>query len=117
MPPFPPGGQPPLPAPGAFGPPPIPGVSNPAPGPKDRMTQLAELLGQVKAEDSVSASDDFAQGLSLMESAAQKDPKLLPLYQKVMAVINEQQAPPTPPGSGMMGPVSPSAGMPQPPPM
>ena len=107
---------PPMPMPGVFGAPPIPGVSGTAPPPKDRITQLAELLGNVQGGDQASASQDFADGLSKMESAARKDPRLLPLFQKVMGVLNETTAGPQgPPGGGLMGPQPPGAGMPGPP--
>ena len=108
---------PPLPMPGAFGgAPPIPGVSDTAPPPMDRMTQMAKLMGDVQGSDQASASEDFSQGLSMMESAARKDPRLLPLFQKVMGVLSDTMAGPQgPPGGGLMGAQSPGAGMPLPP--
>lgn len=108
---------PPLPMPGVFGSaPPIPGVSDTAPPPVDQMTQLAQMMGKVKGSDEASASDDFTQGLTMMESAARKDPRLLPLFQKIMGVLNDTMATPQgPPGGGLMGPQPPGAGLPMPP--
>jgi hypothetical protein len=99
--------------PGVMSPSPIPGVSDPAQAPPDRMAQLAQMMGQTKAEDTVSALDDMTQAMNLLQSAAKKDSRLGPIVQEVMGVINKTQAPPQ--GGGIMTPQPPGGGMPMPP--
>jgi len=76
------------------------------------MAQLAEMLGQTKAEDTASALDDVTQAMSLLESAAKKDSRLAPIVQEVMGVINKTQAPPQ---GGVTTPQPMGGGMPMPP--
>jgi hypothetical protein len=99
--------------PGVMSPSPIPGVSDPAQAPPDRMAQLAQMMGQTKAEDTVSALDDMTQAMNLLQSAAKKDSRLGPIVQEVMGVINKTQAPPQ--GGGISTPQPPGGGMAQPP--
>lgn len=101
-----------MPMPGVLGPGPIPGVSQPAPAPQDRMAQLAELLGQTKAEDTASALDDMTEAMALIQSAAKKDSRLAPIVQEIMAVINKTAAPPA--GGGLVSPLPTGAGAPMP---
>lgn len=110
------GNQPPpgpFPMPGVLSPAPIPGVSETAGPPPDKMAQLAEMLGQTKADDTVSALDDMTQAMNLLQSAAKKDSRLGPIVQEVMGVINKTQAPPQP--GGIMTPQPMGAGQPMPP--
>jgi hypothetical protein len=114
------GGMPPgmgMPPPGmGGGPPPIPGVSDPAAMPKDRMTQLAELLGQTKADDTATAMQKMTDALKLMEEASSMDARLQPIVSQIMSVLNQSAAPPSPPqAGGIMGPQPPGVGMAQPP--
>lgn len=111
--PGPPGMTAPLPMPGALGPGPVPGVSSPASAPPDRMAQLAELLGQTKAEDTASALEDMTQAMALIQGAAKKDSRLAPIVQEIMAVINKTAAAPA--GGGLVSPLPTGAGSPMPP--
>lgn len=101
--PFPGGPQspmPPFPMPGVMGPGPIPGVSGPAAPPPDQLTELARLIGETDADESVSAMEDMTEALNKLQSAARKDGRLSSIVQEMMAVLNKTQAPP---GQGMGG--------------
>ena len=103
----------PLPMPGVMSPAPIPGVSETAPQPPDKMAQLAELMGQTKAEDTVTALEHMTNAMNELQAAAKLDSRLAPIVQEVMGVINKTQAPPQP--GGIMTPQPMGAGMPMPP--
>lgn len=103
--------------PGVLSPAPIPGVSSPTPPPPDRAAQLAELLGQTKAEDTASALDDMVQAVNLLQSAARKDSRIAPIVQDIMGVLNKSAAPPGPAGPGLTSALPVSSGMPMPGPM
>ena len=103
--------------PGMAGPPPspspdeVPGVSEPSQGPGDQMSQLAEKLGGMQGNSTMSAAVKIREAMKLLREAGSMDPKIRPLIMAMMAPVT--QGMPQGPASGMQGPVPPGGGMPQ----
>jgi hypothetical protein len=76
------------------------------------MAELAQMLGQTKAEDTASALDKMTQAMTLMQEAAKADSRIAPIVQEIMSVINKTAAPPA--GGGLVSPLPTGAGAPMP---
>jgi hypothetical protein len=75
------------------------------------MSQLAEKLGGMKGNSTMSAAVKIREAMKLLREAGSMDPKIRPLIMAMMAPVT--QGMPQGPASGMQGPVPPGGGMPQ----